>query len=118
MEDVAFPGAQFRLYTISMSFKEKVNTLTNEHQGTLFWGGLGAYVVACDVFGKETLGAAFTRGMEHKVGRYVLSAGLIYTGIHLINAVPSPMDLFDKGIDASRRFMGEFIEQVEDMPDL
>lgn len=65
----------------------------NEHQGTIGWGILAAYVVAWDIFAKETLSSAADRALDHQYMKWVAwGIGGMVTG-HVLNLLPEKIDL-------------------------
>jgi len=60
--------------------------------GTLSWIGLGAYVALADRYVEESLTHAFRRGLDNPRYRPVLLGGMVITCLHLLDALPRPVD--------------------------
>lgn len=73
------------------------------HSGTTGWAILGGFVLAWDVFARETLSSAVDRALERPVGRYVAIGSVALTGAHLLNLLPERYDPFVQTFEALNR---------------
>jgi hypothetical protein len=70
-----------------------------EKTGKYAWTAIGIFVCVYDVFGNDTLTAAFKRGAENPVTRPYVYGALGVTALHLMGAIPRNLDPFYLVID-------------------
>lgn len=76
--------------------------LTVEIRGHTGWLLTGAVVAVVDTFGVETMSESFrqARESESKLVRAAAVGGLVLTVLHLMDYIPTRLDVFDIAVNA------------------